>query len=181
MSERKQSYLVANYEEIRRYRSIREVEFRRGYADGWTDCMDTIFKATFMFKYFDYLIDLLEQHATRDIEQWKAMNPEDLYPPPRFRGLICTYCGAPANTIDHIKPRSRGGSEDRKNLTPACKSCNSSKGTKLLTEWDQYKNGNFNRDSYDWKKAYEKYKQRITQNELIRRADSRKGLSDEMV
>ena len=40
---------------------------------------------------------------------------------------LCTYCGDPATTIDHIIPLSKGGSGERENLTPACKRCNSRK------------------------------------------------------
>ena len=47
----------------------------------------------------------------------------------------CSYCGKSATTVDHILPFKRGGREHEDNLTPACKPCNSSKGSKLLTEW----------------------------------------------
>lgn len=39
----------------------------------------------------------------------------------------CVYCGAPAESIDHIVPVARGGSGEWQNLAPACLSCNSSK------------------------------------------------------
>lgn len=42
---------------------------------------------------------------------------------------VCTYCGGPAGTIDHIRPRQFGGTDDPDNLTDACQSCNSRKGT----------------------------------------------------
>ena len=50
----------------------------------------------------------------------------------------CTYCGITGVKLqrDHIIPRSRGGSDDPENLTPACRPCNMSKGTKLLSEWE---------------------------------------------
>lgn len=41
----------------------------------------------------------------------------------------CTYCGEPADTIDHVRPRSFGGTDDPENRVPACVSCNSHKGT----------------------------------------------------
>jgi len=43
----------------------------------------------------------------------------------------CVYCGAnmhgaaPADlTLDHVRPKSRGGSNEASNLVTACKSCN---------------------------------------------------------
>lgn len=47
----------------------------------------------------------------------------------------CVYCGRPAESVDHIRPLFRGGWEHESNLVPACKSCNFSKGAKLLTDW----------------------------------------------
>jgi len=47
-------------------------------------------------------------------------------------GCVCQYCGRrfpPARlTIDHIIPRSRGGSDDWNNLVVACIECNAKKG-----------------------------------------------------
>jgi 5-methylcytosine-specific restriction endonuclease McrA len=48
----------------------------------------------------------------------------------------CVYCDATATTVDHVTPLARGGHEAEYNLVPACGSCNSSKGAKLLPEWD---------------------------------------------
>lgn len=48
----------------------------------------------------------------------------------------CVYCGDMAGTVDHIVPLARGGYEHEDNLVPACSRCNSSKGAKLLHEWD---------------------------------------------
>ena len=43
-------------------------------------------------------------------------------------GHACRYCGSLERlTIDHVIPRSRGGSDDAGNLVVACKSCNSRK------------------------------------------------------
>jgi len=48
----------------------------------------------------------------------------------------CQYCGASDDlTCDHIVPLMRGGTNDNENLNTACRSCNSSKGDKLLDEW----------------------------------------------
>lgn len=39
----------------------------------------------------------------------------------------CCYCGEPGGTIDHIVPRSLGGTHEWSNLTAACFSCNARK------------------------------------------------------
>ncbi|MEU5934444.1 HNH endonuclease [Micromonospora sp. NPDC047187] len=51
----------------------------------------------------------------------------------------CVYCGEPADTVDHIDPVSRSRRSDWMNLAPACKPCNSSKGTKSLLDFLAYK------------------------------------------
>lgn len=50
-------------------------------------------------------------------------------------GKVCFYCSGQFDTIDHIIPLMRGGDNMEKNLAPCCRSCNSSKGSKLLSEW----------------------------------------------
>lgn len=50
----------------------------------------------------------------------------------------CSYCGKLCETVDHIVPLNRGGDNQRDNLTPACRSCNSSKGDRLLSEWEAH-------------------------------------------
>jgi len=51
------------------------------------------------------------------------------------QGRACAYCPARATTIDHVLPLVRGGTNYEGNLTPCCKSCNSSKGGLTLVEW----------------------------------------------
>lgn len=53
----------------------------------------------------------------------------------RLYGSQCQYCKKEADTIDHVIPLARGGSNDISNLVPACRSCNSSKQAKLISEW----------------------------------------------
>jgi hypothetical protein len=44
-------------------------------------------------------------------------------------GSRCQYCGSTDNlTLDHVIPKSRGGSSNWDNLITACKTCNSKKG-----------------------------------------------------
>jgi hypothetical protein len=47
----------------------------------------------------------------------------------------CVYCGAEAETVDHVWPAGRGGPESVDNLVPACRRCNRSKRAALLTGW----------------------------------------------
>jgi 5-methylcytosine-specific restriction endonuclease McrA len=46
-------------------------------------------------------------------------------------GHCCVYCGRKMQrlTQDHITPLSRGGNHTKSNIVPACRSCNSKKGT----------------------------------------------------
>lgn len=46
----------------------------------------------------------------------------------------CAYCGALATTIDHLLPRSRGGSWTWQNTVAACGGCNSRKGSRTPAE-----------------------------------------------
>lgn len=51
-------------------------------------------------------------------------------------GWQCVYCGSSDNLeADHIVPLSKGGRSTLDNLSAACKSCNSSKGARLVEEW----------------------------------------------
>ncbi len=52
-----------------------------------------------------------------------------------LRDMQCVYCGDRAQTLDHIVPRSRGGSDDPQNLVPACQRCNGAKSALSLEEW----------------------------------------------
>lgn len=50
----------------------------------------------------------------------------------------CAYCAAAGpSEIDHVVPVSRGGDHDEMNLVPACRRCNASKGSRLLSEWKE--------------------------------------------
>ncbi|MFT7600292.1 MAG: 5-methylcytosine-specific restriction endonuclease McrA [Acidimicrobiales bacterium] len=46
----------------------------------------------------------------------------------------CQYCQGPAESIDHIQPRSRGGKHEWMNVVACCRRCNSTKGDRLLDE-----------------------------------------------
>jgi 5-methylcytosine-specific restriction endonuclease McrA len=46
----------------------------------------------------------------------------------------CAYCEGRADTIDHIRPRSRGGLHTWTNVVAACARCNHRKGDRLLSD-----------------------------------------------
>jgi 5-methylcytosine-specific restriction endonuclease McrA len=49
-------------------------------------------------------------------------------------GHRCQYCGAPAENIDHVVPKSRGGLHAWDNVVAACRRCNAAKEDRLLEE-----------------------------------------------
>jgi len=49
-------------------------------------------------------------------------------------GHCCVYCGSKADTIDHVRPRSRGGEHIWTNVVAACARCNHRKGDRMLAE-----------------------------------------------
>ena len=55
----------------------------------------------------------------------------------------CSYCGRKAEEIDHIIPRSNGGTNSANNLTPACRSCNEKKSNLSLKEFGKLMNKDY--------------------------------------
>jgi len=51
-------------------------------------------------------------------------------------GWQCVYCGSASNrlTLDHVVPRSRGGTSVWENVVTSCAPCNHRKGDRLLEE-----------------------------------------------
>lgn len=45
---------------------------------------------------------------------------------------VCSYCGGPAEMLEHIDAKSRGGGNEWDNLTGACHSCNWKKKSQSL-------------------------------------------------
>ncbi|MBX6391216.1 MAG: HNH endonuclease [Frankia sp.] len=46
----------------------------------------------------------------------------------------CVYCGAPATSLDHVIPRSRGGPHVWENVVAACGRCNHLKADRAVAE-----------------------------------------------
>ncbi|MBB4287503.1 HNH endonuclease [Roseospira goensis] len=53
---------------------------------------------------------------------WRRLRAE-LMP----EGTRCRMCGKPAAHLDHILPKSRGGTDDPSNLQPLCHKCHNRK------------------------------------------------------
>lgn len=47
----------------------------------------------------------------------------------------CAYCENDATTLDHVRPRSKGGETKRNNLISCCANCNSKKGSDDWVQW----------------------------------------------
>lgn len=69
--------------------------------------------------------------------------PHRKVPPTRAAVMLrdayaCQYCGTTPGrnhlTVDHVRPRSRGGTHDWLNLVTACKHCNQKKGSRTPDE-----------------------------------------------
>jgi hypothetical protein len=56
----------------------------------------------------------------------------------------CIYCGDDAETsgshlhLDHVTPRSLGGTDTSDNLVTACRACNCARKTMSLAQWSRY-------------------------------------------
>jgi 5-methylcytosine-specific restriction endonuclease McrA len=49
-------------------------------------------------------------------------------------GGRCVYCGAGATSLDHVVPRSRGGSHSWDNVVASCARCNHTKADRAIGE-----------------------------------------------
>jgi len=52
----------------------------------------------------------------------------------RRDNYLCAYCGTKAETIDHVVPRSRGGTHAWENCVASCSKCNHGKADRLIEE-----------------------------------------------
>ena len=77
----------------------------------------------------------IKRKIAKDARAFKILDKEykKLYNSP------CAFCGATEKiTMDHIIPISRSGNHSIGNLQPLCRSCNSSKKSRLVSEYKYY-------------------------------------------
>lgn len=72
----------------------------------------------------------IRENGGGDPERWTAIRAVIL----TRDNKICAYCGRRATTVDHIFPKSRGGSHDPSNLVACCKKCNERKNNRTPDE-----------------------------------------------
>ena len=67
-----------------------------------------------------------------------SMSHRDRFAILRRDGFTCQYCGRAAPDVelemDHVVPRSKGGSDTAENLVTSCKDCNAGKFNTELAE-----------------------------------------------
>lgn len=100
--------------------------------DRWEECRDVV------MPFFErtpegYSAAAARVHTDRPLFGYRRHLPAVL----ERCGRRCWYCGCSGIVfeLDHIMPRSRGGSDDPENLVPACGPCNRSKGARTPEEW----------------------------------------------
>lgn len=93
-------------------------------------------------KYKHRMIDY--NHRRRSLHQRGSVTPEQWADRLLEFNYACAYCLkvlAPGSIQqEHMHPLSRDGEHTIENLVPACRECNSSKGTKTLLEFCAYQN-----------------------------------------
>jgi 5-methylcytosine-specific restriction endonuclease McrA len=65
----------------------------------------------------------IESQRESNSTQWKKIRRRIL----ARDGFVCQWCGLEADTVDHIVPVAKGGTDHDENLVAACRRCNYSK------------------------------------------------------
>jgi hypothetical protein len=136
-------YRQANLEHVRerdaRYRSERSEElkeqkreyYRQYQKDhpGSVNAKNRRWKAANPWKAWFY------NWRRRELARGQVYDEETLEWIKNLNSPPCMYCGGVSETIDHMLPRSRGGTNHRENLTPTCHRCNRRKCAMTVQEF----------------------------------------------
>lgn len=79
------------------------------------------------------------RRRARELEVEGSHTKEDILLQYRSQHGKCWWCAKPVGNkyhVDHVRPITRGGSDNPENLVIACPFCNRSKKNKLPHEWD---------------------------------------------
>jgi len=95
--------------------------------------MSNVAKAPLHERPSDYVFNMTTLNSGEARRLWRAAIKEAW-------DNRCAYCGATpiedqSLTIDHVKPRSKGGQDCTSNVIPACRSCNQEKGSDEWISW----------------------------------------------
>ena len=86
-----------------------------------------------------YLQNLITMTSSDSKRLWRRAIKEHF-------NCTCVYCGETYDfnqlTLDHVKPRCKGGESVTKNLVPACRACNQGKGSSHWLRWSRETFGN---------------------------------------
>ena len=86
-----------------------------------------------------YLQNLITMTSSDSKRLWRRAIKEHF-------NCTCVYCGETYEfnqlTLDHVKPRCKGGESVTKNLVPACRACNQGKGSSHWLRWSRETFGN---------------------------------------
>jgi len=83
---------------------------------------------------FGFIIERMKKLSSGEIEMSTVLR--ELKKQMTSCAAQCEYCGSKEDlSWDHLIPRSKGGPDTADNLVLACKSCNSSKGSKGIYQW----------------------------------------------
>jgi 5-methylcytosine-specific restriction endonuclease McrA len=88
-----------------------------------------------------------KRRTLKDARTYKILDKELI----KLKTSPCAFCGSKENiTIDHIIPISRLGNHSIGNLQSLCKSCNSKKKTKFISEYKYYLSKLYTPENYSY-------------------------------
>lgn len=127
LAEARRRWMAANPERVRAYKKAwrdANTERSRQGAKAWQAANPERMRASNARR----RARLASVRSTLTAEEWEAIL--------EAAGYACIYCGC-SNRLeqDHLTPISKGGEHTAENVAPACKPCNSSKGTKTAAEF----------------------------------------------